>query len=214
MGRFYETPHGIFPSVTTVLSSVPNPHLDAWRERMGEQEANRVSKRATDRGTRFHAYCESVLKNEIPAKLDIFDRASFKGIDPILARIKPLAIEKFCYSRDLRVAGSMDCFCKLDGKFAVLDFKTSNHEKFDGEFDPYWMQTSAYTNMLYDQYSIKVEDLCIVMQFDGDTRIFWEKASNWENKFREIRNNYKYDEQEILDEIKQHQQTISLRFTN
>lgn len=204
-GRFYETPHGIFPSVTTVLSSVPNPYLDEWRKRVGEAEAERISKSATNKGTRFHAYCESVLKKEIPAKLDIFDRANFKGIDPVLARIKPIAIEKFCYSVDLKVAGSMDCFCKLDSKLCVLDFKTSRHEKFDGEFDSYWMQTSSYANMLFDRYGILVDDLCIVMQLDGETRIFWEKASKWIDQFREIRNNFQYNEQEILDEINQHQ---------
>jgi hypothetical protein len=70
-GRFYETPHGLFPSVTTVLSSLPSPELDAWRERVGREQADLISKRATDRGSRLHAYCESILKKEEPKKLDI-----------------------------------------------------------------------------------------------------------------------------------------------
>jgi hypothetical protein len=102
---------------------------------------------------------------------------------------------------ELEVAGSMDCFCKLDKKLCVLDFKTASREKFNGEFDSYWIQTYAYANMLKDRHGIEVEDLCIVMQFDGDTRIFWEKASNWKDKFKTIRDQFTYNEQEIKDEI-------------
>ena len=204
-GRFYETPLGLFPSVTTVLSSVPNPSLDAWRQSVGNEKADQISRMASNRGTRLHAYCESVLLTGQGTKLDLIDKASFKGIDSILSEIKPIAVEKFVYSGDLKVAGAFDLFGKFRSKLCILDFKTSRREKFQGEFDSYWIQTSAYATMLYDLYGIKVEDLCVVMQLDGETNVFWEKTENWIGEFRKIRNQFTYDEEELWHEIKQNQ---------
>lgn len=189
-GRFYETPHGIFPSVTTVLSSLSSDSLDEWKKAVGDDVARKICENAARRGTRLHDYCEKYLKKEDLPKLDIFDREEFKGIEKTLDLIKPIAIEKFVYSPILKVAGSLDCFCKFSGKICVLDFKTASREKFDGEFDSYWMQTAAYAQCLYDQYGIEVEDLCIVMQFEGTTKIFWSKKSLWIEKFREVRNQF------------------------
>lgn len=205
LGRFYSTPDGIFPSVTTVLSSIPNPGLDDWKKSIGEEKAKIYSLRASQRGTRMHEYCESVLKKETPKALDIFDRAWFKGLDSVLERIEPIAIEKTLYTTELEVAGTLDCFCRLDGKFCILDFKTASSMKLPGMFDSYWIQTSVYANMLKNRFNIDISNLCIVMQSDGETSIFWETADKWLSQFKEIRQSYKYDKQEVLDEIRKHQ---------
>lgn len=205
LGRFYQTPDGLFPSVTTVLSSLPNPGIEEWKARVGEVEANRISYRATQRGSRLHAYCESILKKEDPLKLDPFDKEWFKGIDRILTRINPIAIEKTLYTTDLKVAGTLDCFCKMDRKLCVLDFKTASYMKMPGEFDSYWLQTAVYANMLKNRYDIDVDHLCIVMQSNGETEVFWENASKWIDQFREIRNEYTYNEEEIKHEIQKNQ---------
>lgn len=205
IGRFYETPDGVFPSVTTVLSSIPNPGLDEWKKAVGEDAAKTKSIRSAARGTRMHAYCESVLKKETPVPLDMFDRAWFKGLDRVLSRIEPIAIEKTLYTTELEVAGTLDCFCRLDGKFCILDFKTASSMKMPGEFDSYWVQTSVYSNMLKNRFGIEIPNLCIVMQSDGETSIFWESADKWLSRFKEIRSSYQYDKQEVMNEIRKHQ---------
>lgn len=64
-GRFYVLPSGQkVPSVTTVLSWHKKPALQEWRNRVGEEEANRVSKKASTRGTKLHAVCEDYLNNK------------------------------------------------------------------------------------------------------------------------------------------------------
>ena len=58
-GRLYYTPSGkAYPSVTTVLGSMNKDAIDAWRERVGEEEANKVSGRASRRGEALHLACE------------------------------------------------------------------------------------------------------------------------------------------------------------
>ena len=48
--RHYVVPTGEkYPSVTTVLSKLSEPHIREWREKVGEEEANKISKRAANR---------------------------------------------------------------------------------------------------------------------------------------------------------------------
>ena len=56
-GRFYTDPEGNkYASVTTVLSILSEHAIQAWRARVGEEEANRVSRIASTRGTTAVSY--------------------------------------------------------------------------------------------------------------------------------------------------------------
>ena len=59
--RFYVTPDGDFPSITTVLSIRKKEGLDAWRKRVGNDVANYVARTAAARGTSIHHMCEAYL---------------------------------------------------------------------------------------------------------------------------------------------------------
>ena len=64
-GRTYVTPDGNFPSITTILGKTSNnAWLQAWKDRVGVEEAARVSKVATDRGTLVHEYLERFWNKE------------------------------------------------------------------------------------------------------------------------------------------------------
>ena len=59
------TPTGeMYPSVTTVLGSRDKSWLYEWRKKVGEEEANRISQRAANRGTRLHKICEDYICNK------------------------------------------------------------------------------------------------------------------------------------------------------
>ena len=54
--RFYQTPEGQkYPSVTTVTGLLTRDHIRLWRERVGEETANRISTQAAKRGTKMHS---------------------------------------------------------------------------------------------------------------------------------------------------------------
>ena len=60
--RLYKTPSGkSYPSVTTVTGLHSAKGIMEWRKRVGEAEANRVSAKASSRGTRIHQHCEDFL---------------------------------------------------------------------------------------------------------------------------------------------------------
>ena len=63
--RVYVNAAGVgYPSATTVLGILNKDSINKWRERVGEEEANRVSKQATTRGSKIHSLTEAYLKNE------------------------------------------------------------------------------------------------------------------------------------------------------
>jgi hypothetical protein len=86
-GRFYLSPSGIkYPSVTTVLSCLDKPGLDAWKARVGEEEAAKILRQAGTRGTAVHLIAENYLNNEETWKegqmpMNLF---TFASIRPIL----------------------------------------------------------------------------------------------------------------------------------
>ena len=56
--RHYVTPNGSYISITTLLSNLSKDGIQKWRERVGEEEANRISTKASRQGTAVHALCE------------------------------------------------------------------------------------------------------------------------------------------------------------
>ena len=74
---------GKFPSITTVLGKTKDmSKLIEWKQRVGEEEAERISKQATTHGTKFHKECERYLLNE-----DFDHSILFRAIRPTLDRI-------------------------------------------------------------------------------------------------------------------------------
>ena len=59
--RHYQTPNGEpLPSVTTVLDALKDKtSLYEWRKRVGDEEANRITKLATGIGTQVHLHIEN-----------------------------------------------------------------------------------------------------------------------------------------------------------
>lgn len=186
-GRLYRTPDGNFPSVTTILGHIPNPHIQQWRDSIGHEKADQITKRASATGTRFHTYCEYYLKG-YPPKLDVFDKQSFLGIEKHLDKINPIALEKALWSKKLRAAGTVDCIGTYDGVPCIIDFKTTSQQKFNGTFDSYFTQCAAYSAMVFERSGLLLKDVLIIMQnTSGETEIFWEKPAKYLLEFIKMR---------------------------
>ena len=62
--RHYMTPEGNkYPSITTVLSEYSRKGIYEWRQRVGDEAANRISGKASTRGTKLHKACEDYINN-------------------------------------------------------------------------------------------------------------------------------------------------------
>lgn len=169
-GRFYITPGGnSVPSVTTVLGYSKRHIIQEWRNRVGHDEANRVSSKASSRGTRFHNLCEKYLTN----KENILDGImpdllqAFRDVRSSLDRIDNLHyVEAPLFSEDLGIAGRTDVIGEFDGKLSVIDFKTSNREKDENWIRDYFLQGTAYALMYEELTGTPIDQIVIIISVD------------------------------------------------
>jgi genome maintenance exonuclease 1 len=101
--------------------------FQAWRNRVGEDVANAITKKATSRGTNVHTLCERYLNNESLGDIMPDAHEMFLSIKPHLNRINNIHYqEQALWSKQLNMAGRVDCIAEFDGVLSVIDFKTSN----------------------------------------------------------------------------------------
>jgi len=184
-GRYYTLPDGrLIPSVTTVLGWHKQDSLKEWRERVGEEEANKISSKAARRGTKLHNLCEKYLRNEEIDfnELDVGTIDLFDSIQHVLDdRVDDIySIEDALYSEHLRLAGRVDCIANYNGKRSVIDFKTSNRAKKKEWIEDYFMQTACYAVMFEERTGIAIPNLAIIIAVENDLpQVFVERRDNW-----------------------------------
>ena len=190
--RLYKTPSGrAYPSVTTITGLHSAKGIAEWRKRVGETEANRISGKASARGTRIHQYCEDYLRGNI-FEADMFDLEMFNSIKFLLDDIDNIhCLEDALYSDHLEVAGTVDCIAEYEGKLSVVDFKTSKRIKRRDDIHGYFMQCAAYAVAFEERTGISVPKIVILMAVDDESPlIFEEKRNTWINKFIDLRNQF------------------------
>lgn len=184
-GRVYMTPEGQgLPSITTVLSILSRDGIAKWRKKVGNEEADRISYRASTRGTAVHEIIEKYINNDEDFRdgytPDIIQ--SFIDIRPILDnRIGTVyAQEAPLYSNHLGVAGRVDCVAEFDGKISIIDFKTSRKPKPAKFISNYFMQESAYAIMWEERTGIPITQLVTIISVDqNEPQVFIEHRDNW-----------------------------------
>lgn len=165
-------------SITSVTSHWSREGIMKWRARVGDDEANRVSKRATTRGTDMHLLTEHYLQNEPLPKAKVpISQLLFNTAKPALNKIDNIIVqEQAMYSLRLGIAGTPDCIGDYDEELSIIDFKTSKAPKPLKYVEGYFVQASAYACMLYELTGIKAKKLVIIMACeDGELKVYEEK---------------------------------------
>lgn len=192
--RFYQTPDGNkYPSVTTVISEMSDKTaIVKWRKRVGEEEANRVSGRATRRGTAVHTLLEKFVLNEeidfsdtMPLNKTMFEQIA-KYLEKNVDNVR--SSEGQLFSHKLKIAGSVDLIASYKGEPAIIDFKTSTKPKRKEWIENYFLQATMYSYMLYEMTGFYHPKLVIAIALEEDIgpQIFEEHASNWIQKAKKM----------------------------
>ena len=193
-GRDYLTPDGsLYPSVTTVLSILNEDIIKAWRQRVGEEEANRISGKASNRGTRVHSIVEKYLNNEDTVKFLPHIRQSLENLKPVLNDIETIyGLEVPLYSHYLGLAGRCDCIGKYNGVPSIIDFKTSRYIKKKEKISNYFAQGAAYSIMWEERTGLVAPNIVIIMDVDHEKPlVFVEHRDNWTKLLTETIEEYK-----------------------
>jgi len=175
--RYYDTPSGKkLVSITSVISHYNREIFVNWRKRVGNEEANKVTKQSTSRGTDTHTLIEHYLKNEdLPTVQPLSDmlfkiaKGDLKNIDNIHGLETPL------YSEFLGIAGTVDCIAEYNNELAIIDFKTSKKPKKREWIEGYFVQCAAYACMLYELTGLTVKKFVIIMTCEnGECEVYEE----------------------------------------
>ncbi len=174
--RYYDTPDQKLVSITSVISFFNRDKFAKWRKRVGEEKANEITRKATSRGTDMHTLTEHYLKNEDLPVVKPLPDFLFKIAKPELNKIDNIhTLEGSLYSKELGVAGTVDCIAEYDGELAIIDFKTSAKPKPRDWIDGYFVQCAAYACMYYELTGIPVKKFVIIMSCeDGDCVVYQE----------------------------------------
>jgi len=198
--RLYQTPQGkSYPSVTTVTGILSKDDIQAWRQRIGEEKADQITRAATSRGNEVHKLAELYLKNELFSQSTLFDEPKtnnykmFEALSSVLDNKVGIvrAIEAPLYSDVLRVGGRVDLVAEWDNELAVIDFKTSSKPKKEHWIDNYFMQSSAYAFMFEELTKISINKIVIAIALENlGTQIFIKNANDYIQQFIDLRKTY------------------------
>jgi genome maintenance exonuclease 1 len=207
IGRHYlDSNNKPVPSVTTVLSgtSKSKDGLIQWRNRVGEEEADRIIKQSTDIGTAVHEAIENYLNGEswnnfeethdqlLAQKIsNKFIKDGLKGITDIWGLEVGLVLDNL-------YAGTADCVGEYEGIPTLIDFKTAKKIKKREWIEDYFLQGCAYANAHNVMFGTKIEQIVILMVDRND--IFQEfivrptefnfLTRKWKNRLIEFNNKY------------------------
>ena len=193
--RIYETPNGDkYISITSLLSNLSKASIQKWRERVGEDEARKITTQASRRGTSVHNICESYIKNEyghldgrMPNEVDLFS-----SIQPLLNRIDNIhVVEGSMWSDHLKLAGRTDLIGEFDNRLSVIDYKTSSKKKTWEMCNQYFMQGTFYAIAYEERTGIPVDTIVIIMAVENEQPLlFIEKRDRWIEPLKEIITKY------------------------
>lgn len=168
--RWYDTPAGFYPSITTVLGTTAPEEakqaLKRWQDSLGTVKAAQKSKEAQDRGTNVHLLCERFLRGE-DLRENEFSQAdvqSFRALKTKLNQVDEVwGLEVALYSKDLELAGRCDLIGVYRGVPSIIDFKTSGRVKQHKDIIDYKLQVAFYGNAHDEMFGTDIKQGIILM---------------------------------------------------
>ena len=185
-------------SITSITSHFNKQIFLDWRKRVGDVEADKITKAATKRGTDMHTLTEYYLKNDDLPEVPPISEFLFKIAKTELNKIDNIrTLEGALYSKQLGIAGTVDCIAEYNGELAIIDFKTSKKPKPREWIEHYFVQAMAYGCMLYEMREIPVKKLVIIMACENGECVVYEEY----NKAKYIKLLNKYISKFVRDKL-------------
>mgnify|MGYP001578078566 CR=1 FL=1 len=193
-GRTYDTPHGKFPSITTILGKTANQQwLQKWRERVGVEEADRISKEATDRGELIHKYTERHFNDEnifseLLQETNDVQLMTRKLIEAVQNNVTKIYAQEIpVWSPTLKYAGRIDLVGEFREVPAIVDFKTSKKRKYVDQVKDYYLQCCGYAHAHNELFGTTIEKIVILITIEtGGVQAFYGNVIHYlpELKYR------------------------------
>ena len=169
--RHYDVSNEILPSVTTILQATQSDEkrasLAKWRQKVGENEAEKIRDEAATRGTAMHEFLEMHLRGN--KLLDLSDEGlAARNMARIIIE-QGLKDAEEIWGSEVTLfypglyAGQTDLCGIYSGRESIIDFKQTNKPKRVEWVEDYFLQLAAYA-MAHDQiYGTCVDQGVILM---------------------------------------------------
>ena len=196
--RHYNLGGSNLPSVTSILKATQSEEdkaaIEAWKERVGHKEAEKIKNEASSRGSSMHSYIEQFLLGKF--NLDLLDeenKSKKMAVEIIDNGLKNKLTEIWGAEATVyypgKYAGTADCIGVYEGKETILDFKQSNKPKKEEYIEDYFLQIGAYSLAHNTVYNSKITQgvilICTVDRLFQDFKIEENELKNYQNKFLE-----------------------------
>jgi hypothetical protein len=198
--RTYNVGNKKIPSVTTILSATQSEEkkagLDRWRERVGYQEAARITSQAALRGTEMHYVLENYIDgrgyinlSEDGAKARLMAHEIVNNLD----LLKEVWGNEVSLAYEDKWAGATDVVGLYNDKPTIIDFKQSNKPKREEFVEDYYYQIAAYSLAHKEQYGPITQGLICICTKDvlyQEFKMDELKLKEYEDKWLERVNRY------------------------
>lgn len=168
--RHYQIGDRCYPSITTILGcTADKTYLTEWRNRVGDNEADKITANSSSRGTNLHKMCEDYLNNK-PLSCKMPDALEmFYSLKPILNRINNIYAQEAClYSDKLKTAGSVDCIAEFDKILSVIDFKNARRNKTEENIHDYFLQETFYALAYQEMTGTKIQQIVTIIAVENE----------------------------------------------
>ena len=193
--RHYDVNQEMLPSVTTILSATQSDEKKAslanWRQKVGENEAEKIKNTAAARGTLMHSFLEYYIRGD--KLLDLSDEgqvASGMGqviIDQGFSELKEIWGSEVTLFYPGLYAGSTDLCGIYSGRESIIDFKQTNKPKRKEWIDEYFMQLGAYA-MAHDVIYNTCVDQGVILMCSKDG--FFQKFTSTGKEFTRFKHKF------------------------
>ncbi|MCL6436869.1 MAG: exonuclease [Leptolyngbyaceae cyanobacterium HOT.MB2.61] len=170
------------PSVSTILNATRSPEqreaLARWQQRVGMEEATRITTAASRRGTGTHKQVERYLQGEVVVCPDNI-RPYWESIKPVLQAVGDVRlVEGTVFHYDLGYAGQVDCVASYQGTPCLCEWKTSDRPKQSiDHLNDYPLQLVAYwgaVNHCYRDHDVNLEHAILAIAIPNmPAEVFW-----------------------------------------
>lgn len=142
------------------------PALVKWANNLGLQgiDSTKYVDKAANVGTLIHALVEGHITGKTvdtsdftALEIELAQNGFYKYLDwEKQHKVEPIFNEKQFVSEKYRYGGTLDFYCKVDGKYTLVDFKSGK-----GIFNEHFLQVSGYANLLKEN-KYRVDQIMIL----------------------------------------------------
>lgn len=164
--RYYLAGGTLVPGATTISGLLNKPALVKWANNLGLQgiDSTKYVDKAANVGTLIHALVEGHITGKTvdtsdftALEIELAQNGFYKYLDwEKQHKVEPIFNEKQFVSEKYRYGGTLDFYCKVDGKYTLVDFKSGK-----GIFNEHFLQVSGYANLLKEN-KYRVDQIMIL----------------------------------------------------